>query len=447
MKKLVITLFVVFISLNSLYSQKYDQKVLTLSECLEIAMRENSDVQITKANILAVNSSVKSAFGSYLPQAQFSMGYSRQLNATGGRTVNVGGQIIPIGETPPNAYNMGLNLGLNLFDGFAREATFQSASDLYDKALLNLEQTKSFVKLNIYRLFFDYASKKKILNTRQDNLDKGKKELESIRAKNQVGQIPINIVYAKEAEIGNLELEVARAENDLNLARANLLALIGVNPNNKVDFYTDDPAFVVDESQFAKFKNFVGFFEDAVQKALKNRYDYQAYEKELNSRNYQIKAVEANYYPKLQLGGGWSWSNSEFNEFGDKGRSYIGLNLSLPLFDGFQTNTQVQYAEFNFKSQQIQIKNLEKNIRKEVEQAFLNLEAAEKQIKISEKAFISAELNHKILQERFTVGTASITDLIQSNSQYLLAQINKITSYYYYLLSQKEVEYAIGILN
>lgn len=447
MKKKLLILFVLAVSAPSLFSQKHDQKVFTLSECIDIAMKENADVMISKASIIAANSSIKSAFGSYLPQANFSMGYSRQLNATGGKTVNVGGQIIPIGETPPNSYNMGVNLGLNLFDGFAREANFQSASDLYDKSLLTLEQTKSFVKLNVYRLFFDYASKKKILSTRQDNLDRGKKELESIRAKNQVGQLPINIVYSKEAEIGNLELELARAENDVNLARANLLALIGLNPNNKIDFYTDDPAFSVEDTEISKFRNYVGFFEDAVQKALKNRSDYKATEKELNSRNYQVKAIQANYFPKIQLGGGWTWSNSQFTDFSDKGRSYIGLNLSLPLFDGFQTNTQIQYAEFNYKSQQIQLLTLEKNIRKEVEQAFLNLDASEKQIKISEKSLLAAEMNYKVLQERFNVGTASITDLIQANSQYLLAQINKISSYYYYLLSQKEVEYATGMLN
>ncbi len=445
-KKLFILILIFGYSI-SLFSQKYDQKIFTLSDCIQIAMQENSDILISKANIIAANSSIKSAFGNYLPQAQFTMSYSRQLNATGGKTVNVGGQLIPIGETPPNSYNMGINLGLNLFDGFAREANFQSASELYDKSQLSLEHTKSLVKLNIYRLFFDYASKKKILDTRRDNLERGKKELESIRAKNQVGQLPINIVYSKEAEIGGLELELARAENDLNLARANLLALIGLNPNEKVDFYVDDPAFNIKESEFSRFKNYIGFFEDAVQKALANRTDYKAIEKEVNSRNYQVKAAQANYFPKLQLGGGWSWSNSQFSEFADKGRSYIGLNLSLPIFDGFQTNTQIQYAEFNYKSQQIQLKALEKNIRKEVEQAFLNLDAAEKQITISEKSLIAAEMNYKVLQERFNVGTASITDLIQANSQYLSAQINKINSYYYYLLSQKEIEYAIGLLN
>lgn len=447
MKKTLLILLVLFVAFSSIYSQKHDQKIFTLSDCIEIAMKENPDILISKASIVAANSSIKSAFGSYLPQAQFTMGYSRQLNTTGGKTVNVGGQIIPIGETPPNSYNMGVNLGLNLFDGFAREANFQSVSDNYDKAKFTLEQTKSFVKLNVYRLFFDYASKKKILSTRQDNLDRGKKELESIKAKNQVGQLPINIVYSKEAEIANLELELARSENDLNLARATLLSLIGINPNSKIDFYTDDPSFSVEDSEFKKFRSYVGFFEDAVQKALQNRADYKAAEKELNSRNYQIKAIQANYYPKIQLGGGWSWSNSQFTDFGDKGRSYIGLNLSLPLFDGFQTNSQIQNAEFNYKSQQIQLLTLERTIRKDVEQSFLNLEASEKQIKIAEKSLLAAEMNYKVLLERFNVGTASITDLIQANSQYLFAQINHISSYYFYLVSQKEVEYSTGLLN
>jgi len=118
--------------------------------------------------------------------------------------------------------------------------------------------------------------------------------------------------------------------------------------------------------------------------------------------------------------------------------------LSVPIFDGFATNTQIQYAEYNYKVQEYQKINLERTIATEIEQAFLNLEASEKQIKIAEKSAFSSEMNLKVLQERFNVGTASIMDLITANNLYINSKINYISSLYTYLLSQREIEYYIG---
>ncbi len=424
-------------------SQK-EANTYTLSQIIEIAMSQNLDVLSSKAMINAANSSVKSAFGGYLPNVNYTMGYSRQLNATGGQTVNVGGQIIPLGETPPNSYNMGISAGMYLFDGFNREANFTSAQSNFEKAKLTFEQTKNFIKINVIRKYFDYALKKQVVEFRKDNLDKGKKELESIKAKNEVGQIPITIVYSKEAEIGSLELELAKSQNDLNLARVSLLAFIGLEPTQDAEFITEIENFKTSETEIENFRKSIGNYQDAVKNALKNRKDYQASLKSLEYYNAQKRIARSFYFPKLQFGGGWTWSNTAFEDFSNKGRSYIGLNLSVPIFDGFATNTQIQFAEYNYKVQEYQKINLERTIATEIEQAFLNLDASEKQIKIAEKSAFASEMNLKVLQERFNVGTASIMDLITANNLYINSKINYISSLYSYLLSQREIEYYIG---
>ncbi len=443
MNRIPIFLIIFSIISTNVFSQE-EGNSYTLPEIIEIAMNQNLDVLSSKALITASNSSIKSAFGSYLPNVSYTMGYSRQLNTAGGQTVNVGGQIIPLGETPPNSYNMGVSAGMYLFDGFNREANFTSAQTNFEKAKLSFEQTKNFIKINVIRKYFDYALKKQVVEFRKDNLDKGKKELESIKAKNEVGQIPITIVYSKEADLGSLELELAKSENDLNLSRVSLLSFIGLEPIQNADFVTEIERFKTDETEIQNFRKSVGNYQDAVKNALKNRKDYQASLKSLEYYNAQTRIARSYYFPKLQLGGGWSWSNNEFVDFSNKGRSYIGLNLSVPIFDGFATNTQIQFSEYNYKVQEYQKINLERTIATEIEQAFLNLEASEKQIKIAEKSAFASEMNLKVLQERFNVGTASIMDLITANNLYINSKINYISSLYYYLLAQKDIEYFIG---
>jgi outer membrane protein len=447
MKKIIFVFFIIIVNFHLSTAQKNSEKVYTLQECVEIGLSQNLDVIRAKAYIEPSQANLKAAFGSYLPNIQFSMGYNRQLNAQGGQTVNVGGQVIKVGETSPNSYNMGLNAGLNLFDGFNREANYKAADLNYQGSLLSFEQAKILLKINIYRRFFDYASKKQIMQTRKENLEAGKKDLESIKAKYEVGQLPISVVYSKEAELGSLELDLSKAENDLNISRANLLSLMGLNPTQKSDFSTTDFNLNITNKDIENFRNKIGDFESNINEALKSRYDYQAQIKNVQSMQNRVLSAKASYYPQLQIGTGWSWSNTAFQDFSDKGRSYVGLNLSVPIFTGFATNANVQQSEYNYKIQEIQKASLELSIKTEVESALLNLDAAEKQIDIAEKSLFSAEMNYKILKERFDLGSANILELTQANTQYLNAKINQINSIFYYLLAQKEVEYSIGRLN
>ncbi len=430
-----------------LNAQKSSETTYTLEECIKIGLAQNLDIIRAKAVIASSQANLKAAFGSYLPNIQFSMGYNRQLNTQGGQSVNVGGQVINIGATSLNSYNMGINAGLNLFDGFNREATYNSAEDTYQGNLLSYDQSKVLLKINIYRRFFDYASKKQIVQTRKENLDQGQQELASIKAQSEAGTLPISAVYSKEADLGSLELDLAKAENDLNISRANLLALMGKNPIEKADFSTADINTDVGENDFTNFRNHIGDFDAAINFAFKNRKDFLSQLKNISAAQNTVMSAQSAYFPSLALGTGWSWSNTAFDDFNNKGRSYIGLSLNVPIFTGFSTNAAVQQAEYSFQIQQVQKSDMELSIKTEIETAFLNLDAAEKQIKISEKALFSADLNYKILKERFNVGTASITDLIQANTQFLNAKINKINSVFYYLLTQKEIEYSTGMLN
>lgn len=448
MRKYFALLFSLLIfSFSSTSAQKNNDRTYTLQECIDIALNQNLDILSMKEAVQANRSNIKTAFGQYLPAIQFNMGYSRQLNSDGGRTVNVGGQIIPLGETPPNSYNMSVSAGMNLFDGFGRESNFRYASLTYDKNLLDLEYSKVFVKLNIYRKFFEYAAKKQVVQTRIENLEAGKKELESIRAKERAGILPVHFVYSKEAEIGSLELELSRAENEVNLSRASMLSLMGLNPTSNSDFSTSNIKTELLDEDFLNFRLRYSSIENLIIEALKSRLDYQSQNKLNAAANARITYARSSYFPTLQLGGGWSWSNTVFKDFSNYGRSYVGMNFSLPIFNGFTTDAQVQQAKFESKSQEYATFSKEQQIRTEIEQTLLNLNATEKQIKIAEKSLFAAEMNLKIMKERLNVGSANITELIQANNQYLNAKINQISSIFSYLLAQKELEYAVGRMN
>ena len=423
---------------------KSEPKNFTLDQCVEIAVKNNYDVLIANAQVETSGADITNAFGRYLPSINFSGGYSRQLNVKGGNTVDVGGQIIPIPAPNPNSYSMNAYASYLLFDGFSRGANYSRAQESYNSNYNNSLYVIKRVKRDVNRQFFDIIKKFEIVKIRQENLELGRKVLEMIQAQEKAGTIPITNVYAQEADLGNSEYELVVAENDLNVAKAQLLYTMGLNTDYDAEFLESSINSKISEDDIVKFRSDIGSQDAAVSEALKNRLDYTSLQSGLEAANSNVAISRSGYYPSISANGGWSWANSSLDQFSDFGRSYLGLSVSLPIFDNFNTNYRIQTAELQVKQIEIQKQQLEQNIRTNIQTAFMNLDAAEKQLDISNRALKSAQESYDSFNERFKVGASGITDYLTANNQLITAQINRINAVYGYLLAQKEILFAIG---
>jgi outer membrane protein len=118
----------------------------------------------------------------------------------------------------------------------------------------------------------------------------------------------------------------------------------------------------------------------------------------------------------------------------------------LPIFDNFGTNAQIQSAKYQQTQKEFELLQLEQSIRKSVQTAYLTLEAAEKQIDITQRTLKFSEQNFESNKERYSVGAAQITEYQIAANQLLSAQINRVTAVYNYIQAQKSLLYAMGRL-
>lgn len=444
-RKVTVFIFFLINAFNTVVGQTRGiEKTYTLEDCINIALQSNPEIILAQNSINQSRARLTNAFGNYLPSADFNFSYSRQLNVEGGKTVNVGGQIIPIPAADPNSYSMSASAGYVLFDGFSREANYNSASYEVEAQFQNYYYLQQKIKANIYRLYFDVMRKQQIIKIRQENLDLGKKEYERIKAQYDAGLVHIGYVYAQEAEISNRELELINAESDLRLAKSNLLIAMGTEPDIDANFVEITIPNNLTEEEFSQFRAEIGNFPRALDIALNNRKDYEASKNSLYSANNLVTSAKSGYYPTISARGGWTWANSSFTKFGELGRTYLGLNFSLPIFENFRTNYQIESSKLQVTQKELELKQLELNIRSNLQNAFLQLEASEKQVLASRKALKASELNFNVFKERFNVGTSSISEYYDANNKLVIAKINLINSIYNYLLAQKEILFAIG---
>jgi outer membrane protein len=447
MKKLIIIL--IFISVYvPVAAQKSTggDNIFSLAECINIAVRNNYDIKLTEASTRSASARLTQAFGSYLPSLNFNVGYRRNLNPEGPQKVSVGGIIFENPGTPANNYNMNAMASYTLFDGFAREASYNNAEETLNASHLTEKHTRQEVVSRIYEQYITVVKNSMIVKIRRENLTLNNNELERIQAQYEAGQLPIGSVYAQETELGNSELDLVQAENNLNIAKANLLSTMGLSPDIEAEFLENSLPTNVNGAEMDSFRQRIGNIRAAMNNAFDNRQDYAAQQSRIEAAESGISSAQAAYFPQISANGGWGWSNTELDQFSELGRSYIGLNLSIPIFNQFRTNYQIETAQLQLTQEEIANRRLEQQIRTGIQTAYLNLEAAEKRARISETALKSARQNFNSAKERLHVGAATITDYIQANTQYVTAQINRVNAIYDYFLAQKKALFSMGLL-
>ena len=125
----------------------------------------------------------------------------------------------------------------------------------------------------------------------------------------------------------------------------------------------------------------------------------------------------------------------------------FGLGLDFPLFLGWSVSNRVQIAEVQSKNSEIELSDLERQIKKEIKTNFLDLQAAQKALVVSGKNVASARENLQIEQEKYNLGSGKLLDVLIANSAYTTALADLLNSQFGYIVLSEQLKYNLGILD
>lgn len=431
--KLILTAVIasVLLSANA-YSDAGSNRTFSLEDCINTALQKYPQLKLAEEKINVSEYDLKNADGKYYPSADAQMTYTRSF---------------PHDEYPgenKNAFTMYAGLEYSVFDGFSKGANRERAEYSVDVNKLNLKFTVEQLKADIYKLYTDVIRKQQIVKTRNDNLALGRKELERIKAQYSAGTAHIGEVYSQESDMANIEYDLVSSENDLNIAKSNLLVKMGLYPDIRNEFLESSLPDTADSTEISNFKIKLGNVDELMNSALNNRLDYQSQKKNIDIAKRQETIAKAAYYPTLNANAGWNWTNNQFTEFSKQSLPSVGLTLSIPIFHNYTIDYQLQSAKFQTTQAEIELFQTEQKIRQDVQTAFLTLESSEKQLEISSRALKAAQINFETFQERYKVGSSNITDYLTANNNLIKAQINRINAVYNYFAAKKDILFTSG---
>mgnify|MGYP001810641459 CR=1 FL=1 len=122
----------------------------------------------------------------------------------------------------------------------------------------------------------------------------------------------------------------------------------------------------------------------------------------------------------------------------------VSANLSLPLFNGFRREQQVEQAAVQRRNAENNTRNQELRVTADVTTAWLQLNTAQQAVTLQEQNVRTARTALSLAQERYRVGAISIVDLVQARGDYERAETDRITAVYDVQRAFAALENAVG---
>jgi len=122
----------------------------------------------------------------------------------------------------------------------------------------------------------------------------------------------------------------------------------------------------------------------------------------------------------------------------------IGVNVNVPIFNGFLFSAQEQEAKLRAQADSEQARDLRDGIVRDVRTAWLAAQTAYQKVGVSEELLKQANLALGLAQTRYKLGLSSIVELSQTQYQQIDAAIGDTNAQYQYRLALATLNYQIG---
>ena len=123
----------------------------------------------------------------------------------------------------------------------------------------------------------------------------------------------------------------------------------------------------------------------------------------------------------------------------------IGVNMSVPIFNGFLFTAQSSEANFRAKAAAENTRDLRDQVVRDVRTAWLSANTAFQRVGVAAELAKEADLSLSLAQSRYNLGLGSIVELSQAQLQQTDAAIGYVNAQYQYRLALSTLNFETGV--
>lgn len=408
-----------------------EKRVLTIDECIKIALKNNYLIRSSYEQHRAAEADVVGARSRLLPNISTYTAWTRYDEEN---------FIWVEGRDPyfsRNFYNYGLRVDQSIFNGGYNWANLRSAGAGEEVAYADYKLARQAVVLKIKQDCYELLKAEMLLDVQKDAVKRSQEQMNMAKARYDLGSASLSDYLKAKVQLGSDNLALITAENSLKLAQANL--------NNDLGLDLEPPVYVAAELEYKKL-------EVEVDQVIRQRLDVHPEIKKVESQVSQAKSrvnmARSALLPSVSFSGSYSWSDGKtpdsWSSWKTNASWRIGISIGLNIFDGFQSVANIQRGKANQRSAEENSKQKKRDVELEIRQAYLAVKEAEQKIEVTEEALEAAEQDIKLTREKYNLGAASMLELLDADVSYKTTKNNQVEALYDYNLAVARFEKAIG---
>ena len=381
-------------------------KKLQLSEAIQLAEANNKTLKESGLNSSIASEKYKQSSAMFMPQVDLS--YSalftdNPLNAFG---FNLQQGIVTAADFDPSKLN---NPSLTKDFGSKIEVMqplinpdlfYQRKAAKKGKEIAELQKmrTSEYVAFQVKQTYMELAlayDAKEVIGRALATSAEGLKRAQSFYDEGLIQRTDL-----LDAQIFNskLETDLSQAINSIQDISDRLSLVMGTETGIQ---YTIDKVTETAEADFS--------YNDL-------RTDFVAMNKAIEAQTMMKQASKMNFLPKLNAFGSYQYNDSKFAQF-DKGSYLVGIKLSWNIFNGMRDKRSINISNYEIQRLNSQLSQQKDEAKVELMKSTRALETLTKETVNNQLMVEQAREALRILQDRYSEGLVSTTDLLRSQTQ------------------------------
>jgi outer membrane protein TolC len=414
----------IVVSAGLVFGQTNERLVLDIDTAIKLALENNPNVKIARMEVNKSEEKFRETVSGYYPKIDASAQYQRYINkpviflppgSPFGTTLEIGSD---------NSYNAAVSLSLPIFSLSLIEGT-KTASLGVDMAKVNLRNTEIKTVTNVKKSFLGVLLAREYKTVMQQSLKNAQDNLENIKKLNAQGLMSDYDLLRAEVQVENLKPAVLQAENNYKLTLDGLKVTIGLDASKNIDVKGElkyDENFVVPE------------YDETLSEVLKNNPQIELLDKQVEISQKSVSLQKAAYYPSLAAFSNYQYQ-TQSNDF--KFQDYkwvktflVGVQVQLPIFNGFKTNALVEQAEISLNQAVEQKEGFLKAVKTQISSVIYNISQAVKRIEAQSKTVEQAQKGYEIAKTRLENGLSTQLEVNDAELALRQAKLNRLQAVY-----------------
>ncbi|WP_264560317.1 TolC family protein [Flavobacterium sp. N2270] len=414
------------------------EKKWTLEECVDYAIENNISIKQSELDLKTSDVEKMEAIGRFLPT----------LSANATYSVNTGASINPVTNQFQNqtfkSFSAAANSGVTIFNGLANWKTLQRTKLNKIANTYRLDKMKDDIALSVANSYLQILFNKEQLKVLISQNSITKENLIRTQQLIDAGSLPAGDIYELQATDATQQQQIINTENTLLISKIGLCQMLLIN-----DYSTFDVSDEVIDLPLNDLSNETQ--QTILAKAKESVNDIKIAISNVDIAKKDVSISRSSYLPTLSgfVGYNTRWSESTPFNFADQLSLFdgtaVGLQLNVPILNGFATRGRVQRAKINEERSNYLLQQAELDLETKVYQAYNDVINAKKSYEAAQKTLEARSQAFSFSKERYEVGLLNSFDFSQSSIALDNAQSELLRAKYDYIFRTKILEFYFGI--